>query len=62
VAATIADVGPLRADKGEGGKYLLVPPGCNSPAQSGYIVRVHRRYHAFGLAKRRIQKPKRIAE
>jgi hypothetical protein len=29
--ATVADVGPTGADKGEGGKYLLVPPGYNQP-------------------------------
>jgi hypothetical protein len=36
--ATIADVGPSGADKGEGGKYLLVPPSYNAPVPSGYIV------------------------
>jgi hypothetical protein len=36
--ATIADVGPSGADKGEGGKYLLVPPGYREPIPEGYIV------------------------
>jgi len=36
--ATIADVGPSGADKGEGGKYLFVPPGYNEPIPDGYIV------------------------
>jgi hypothetical protein len=40
--ATIADVGPSGADKGEGGKYLLLPPSYNisynKPIPSGYIV------------------------
>jgi hypothetical protein len=36
--ATIADVGPTGADKGEGGKYLLVPPGYNQSIPDGYIV------------------------
>lgn len=35
---TIADVGPTGADKGEGGKYLLLPPGYNEPIPSGYFV------------------------
>jgi hypothetical protein len=36
--ATIADVGPSGADKGEGGKYLLVPPGYSELIPDGYIV------------------------
>ena len=36
--STIADVGPSGADKGEGGKYLLVPPGYSQPIPDGYIV------------------------
>lgn len=34
---TIADVGPSGADKGEGGKYLLIPPGYKEPIPAGYI-------------------------
>jgi hypothetical protein len=36
--ATIADVGPSGADKGEGGKYLLLPPNYTDPVPAGYIV------------------------
>jgi hypothetical protein len=36
--ATIADVGPSGADKGEGGKYLFVPPGYSEPIPGGYLV------------------------
>jgi hypothetical protein len=36
--ATIADIGPSGADKGEGGKYLFVPPGYSEPLPDGYIV------------------------
>jgi hypothetical protein len=36
--ATIADVGPSGADKGDGGKYLLLPPGYDKPVPEGYIV------------------------
>jgi hypothetical protein len=36
--ATLADVGPVGADKGEGGKYLLLPPDYNGPIPDGYFV------------------------
>jgi len=35
---TIADVGPTGADKGAGGKYLILPPGYDKPVPDGYIV------------------------
>jgi hypothetical protein len=34
----VADVGFIGADKGEGGKYLLVPPGYEGEVPEGYIV------------------------
>ncbi len=34
---TLADVGPAGIDKGEGGKYLLLPPGHEGPVPDGYI-------------------------
>ncbi len=34
----IADVGPSGADKGRGGKYLLLPPGYKKPIPKGYLV------------------------
>jgi len=36
--ASIADVGPSGADKGKGGKYLLIPPGYTKPIPTGYFV------------------------
>lgn len=36
--ATIADVGPSGVDKGDGGKYLLLPPGYSGPIPNGYFV------------------------
>ncbi|MCP1760136.1 DUF1254 domain-containing protein [Bradyrhizobium japonicum] len=36
--ATVADVGPVGADKGEGGKYLFVPPGYSDRTPEGYFV------------------------
>jgi hypothetical protein len=35
---TIADVGPTGADKGKGGKYLIVPPGYKEPIPDGYLM------------------------
>lgn len=35
--STIADVGPAGADKGAGGKYLLLPPGYKDPIPNGYL-------------------------
>jgi len=34
----IADVGPFGADKGQGGKYLLLPPGYSGSPPAGYIA------------------------
>jgi hypothetical protein len=34
---TIAGVGPVGADKGAGGKYLLLPPGYDKPVPTGYF-------------------------
>ncbi len=34
----IADVGPPGADKGEGGKYLFLPPGYEGEVPDGYLV------------------------
>ena len=36
--ATIADVGPAGLDKGEGGKYLFLPPGYKDSVPDGYLV------------------------
>jgi hypothetical protein len=36
--STIAGVGPVGADKGDGGKYLLLPPNYNEPIPNGYFV------------------------
>lgn len=34
----VADVGITGADKGQGGKYLILPPGYSGDVPSGYIV------------------------
>lgn len=35
--STIADVGPVGLDKGNGGKYLFLPPGYKDPIPDGYF-------------------------
>jgi hypothetical protein len=52
--ATIADVGPSGADRGEGGKYLLLPPGYDQPIPQGYFV-VHSTGYRIMFAFRSIQ-------
>ena len=34
----IADIGPLGADKGQGGKYVVLPPGFEGEPPAGYFV------------------------
>ena len=34
----VADIGPTGLDKGEGGKYLLLPPGYEGDVPDGYFV------------------------
>jgi hypothetical protein len=43
--ATIADVGPSGRDKGEGGKYLFLPPGYKEPIPNGYFPIQSSNYH-----------------
>ena len=45
--ATIADVGPSGADKGEGGRYLFLPPDYSGPTPDGYFVIRPSNYHIF---------------
>ena len=53
----IEDVGPPGADKGKGGKYLLVPPGYQgSLPEEGYIIR-HSDTYTLGFAFRPITQP-----
>jgi hypothetical protein len=33
----LADAGPYGTDKGQGGKYLLLPPGYTGTVPEGYI-------------------------
>ncbi len=43
----LADVGPAGSDKGEGGKYLITPPGYADQAPEGYIHLPSDTYQGF---------------
>lgn len=54
--ATIAGVGPVGADKGKGGKYLLIPPGYKEAVPEGYFP-IRCTTYRVALAFRSIPKP-----
>src|SRR5262249_35053005 len=45
----LADVGPFGTDKGEGGKYLVLPPGYSAELPAGYIVLRPETYGGYAL-------------
>jgi hypothetical protein len=45
----LEDVGPAGADKGTGGKYLVLPPGHSAPVPDGYIILPSATYQGYGL-------------
>jgi hypothetical protein len=45
----LEDAGPEGADKGEGGKYLILPPGYKGDVPGGYINLQSDTYSGFGL-------------
>jgi hypothetical protein len=45
----LEDVGPAGVDKGEGGKYLILPPGYNEKVPDGYIGLPSASYTGFAL-------------
>ena len=45
----LEDAGPEGADKGEGGKYLILPPGYTGEAPAGYIPLRSDTYSGFAL-------------
>jgi hypothetical protein len=47
--AALEDVGPAGVDKGNGGKYLILPPDYNDKWPEGYIVLPSSTYEGFGL-------------
>jgi len=47
--AALEDVGPAGVDKGNGGKYLILPPGYKDTPPDGYIVLPSQTYQGFAL-------------
>ena len=45
----LADVGPTGKDKGQGGKYLILPPGYEGDIPEGYFVQQSKTYNAFSF-------------
>jgi hypothetical protein len=45
----LEDVGPAGADKGQGGKYLILPPGYAEPTPDGYIPLPSANYRGYAL-------------
>ena len=45
----LEDVGPAGVDKGEGGKYLILPPGYKDKTPAGYIALACNTYSGFVL-------------
>jgi hypothetical protein len=47
--AALEDVGPAGADKGAGGKYLILPPGYTEKALDNYIALPSANYQGYAL-------------
>jgi hypothetical protein len=47
--AALEDAGPAGADKGAGGKYLILPPGYKEKAPDGYIALPSANYQGYAL-------------
>jgi hypothetical protein len=45
----LEDVGPAGVDKGEGGKYLILPPAYKDPVPAGYIPLPSDTYEGYAL-------------
>jgi hypothetical protein len=45
----LEDVGPAGADQGQGGKYLILPPGHTGKVPNGYIVLLSQTYKGYAL-------------
>jgi len=45
----IEDVGPAGFDKGKGGKYLILPPGCKGSVPEGYFPMPSQTYRGFAI-------------
>jgi hypothetical protein len=45
----LEDVGPAGVDKGQGGKYLILPPGYKDKVPEGYIALPSLTFHSYAL-------------
>ena len=45
----VTDVGPAGDDGGKGGKYLLLPPGCDGSVPAGYLPVRFETFNGYGL-------------
>ena len=45
----LEDVGPAGVDKGDGGKYLILPPGYKDKAPDGYVALKSPTYRSYAL-------------
>jgi hypothetical protein len=51
----LEDVGPAGVDKGKGGKYLILPPGCTGTVPDGYIALRAQTYQGYALLRSILQ-------
>jgi hypothetical protein len=47
--SALEDVGPAGVDKGQGGKYLILPPGYKDQVPAGYIPLASETYEGYAL-------------
>ncbi len=47
----LTDIGPLGPDKGQGGKYLFLPPGYDGDVPDGYFIVESTSYHVMMLVR-----------
>ena len=55
----LEDVGPAGADRGKGGKYLILPPGHDGKVPEGYIVLPSLTYKGYALLRSILEQRKR---
>src|SRR5690349_325461 len=53
--APLEDVGPAGVDKGKGGKYLILPPGCKEKVPDGYIALPSDNFQGYALVRSILQ-------
>ena len=53
--AALEDVGPAGADKGKGGKYLILPPDYKEKVPDGYIALPSETYQSYALLRSNVK-------